>query len=91
MLPTVTREADMTIVGSEDARSRPLARQADQELAEAVEALDEAQAELVETLHRYATGQIVPGEVWRARQRLDMSHRSLQATLLSHISDAAKE
>lgn len=72
-------------------RSRLPSRAAADELAEAVEALDQAQAALVDTLHRYGLGQTLPGEIWRARHELDVAYRSLQATLLALTRDGPVE
>jgi hypothetical protein len=53
-----------------------------EELTAALGDLDCAQAQLVDTLHRYTLGQTEPGELWRVRHRLDAAHRALQTTLL---------
>lgn len=63
----------------------------DEEMAEALEALDQAQAALVDTLHRHFLGQTVPGEIWRARNQLDLAYRSLHATLVAVTRESPTE
>jgi hypothetical protein len=60
-------------------------------MAEALDALDQAQAALVETLDRHFLGQTIPGEIWRARNQLDLAYRSLQATLVAVTRDGPAE